>query len=95
MYGNTLGMALVCSGGYSEAVTVFKANLSLGKGRYDAWDLFPLAICQYRLGDTRAARENYDKAVAWVRRQGTSFVGDPQDLAVLWAEARQVLGLSE
>ena len=39
----------------------------LGKGHDGAWDLFPLAMCQHRLGDPRAARDSYDKAVAWTK----------------------------
>ena len=60
---------------------MLESALARGKGRQDGWDLFPLAMCQYRLGDRKAARDSFDKAVAWGKSQSTSSLGDSHQLA--------------
>ena len=70
-----------------------ETSLSLGKEGLGAWVFFPLAICEYRLGNLVAAREAYGKAVAWARSHEGHLGGDPDQLAALQAEARQVLGV--
>ena len=95
MYWNTLGIALRLSGDYDGARAVLLANLARGKGSQDAWDLFPLAMCHHQLGDRKAARESYDRAVAWVKSHENSLMGDPRELADLQAETRRLLGLRD
>ena len=95
LYLNTLGVVLYLSGEYHEAKAVLEASLESGKGNSDAFDLFPLAVCHQRLGDGKAARDCYDRAVAWVGAHETSLNFDRREVAILRAEARQVLGLSD
>ena len=92
MYGNTYGLALYRSGRIAEARSALEANLALGKGSIEAWDLFPLAMCQHRLGDRKAARESYDKAVAWMKENDGKLLGDPRELADLQVEAGRLVG---
>jgi eukaryotic-like serine/threonine-protein kinase len=93
MYQNTFGVALYRSGRYAEAREILKASLVIGKGTQDAWDLFPLAVCHYRLGDRTAARESYDQAAAWVKEHANKLMGDARELADFQAEAGRLIGV--
>jgi tetratricopeptide (TPR) repeat protein len=90
-YRNTLGLALYRSGRYAEARAMFEQSRALRMGRLDAWDLFPLAICQQRLGDRVAALESFRKGVAWFQANGTTVEGDVSQLTELELEARKLL----
>ena len=92
IYGNTHGLALYRSGRIAEAQSVLEANLARGRDTMAGWDLFPLAMCQQRLGDRKAARESYDKAVAWMKENDGKLLGDPRELADLQVEASRLLG---
>ena len=63
---NTLGVALYRNGQYQEAVTALEKGLALGRGKFDAHNLFPLAMCRARLGDRAAAKGCFDQAVKWI-----------------------------
>ena len=91
IYGNTYGLALYRDGRIAEARSVLEANLALGKGSMDAWDLFPLAMCQHRLGDPGAARISYDRAVAWSKSHAGRLGGSARELADLEAEAGRLV----
>ena len=93
MFGNTYGLALYRAGHITEARSVLEANLMLGQSKTDAWDLFILAMCQHHLGDRKAARDSYDRAVAWTKAHADKFINnDAQDIAKLQAEAGRILG---
>jgi Tfp pilus assembly protein PilF/WD40 repeat protein len=94
MYGNTYGLALYRSERIAEAKSALEANLMLGKDTMDAWDLFPLAMCQHRLGDRKAARDSYDKAVIWMKGHADKLLGDARELADLQAEAGRLVGVT-
>ena len=95
LYANTLGVALYRSGQYAQARAVLEASLLRSKGEQDAWDLFPLAMCHHRLGDRKAARDSYDKAVAWVKSRGDATPGDARELAEFQSESRSLLGIRD
>jgi hypothetical protein len=88
---NTLGVALHRAGRDAEAVPVLEQSLAAGKGQFDAFDLFFLAMARHRLGDRAAARADFDRAAWWVKDHPHL---DPQHLAELSAfrtEAEAVL----
>ena len=61
----------------------------------DAWDLFPLAMCQDRLGDRQGRPVSYDKAVAWTKAHAGRLVGEARELAELEAEAGRLVGAKD
>jgi WD40 repeat protein/tetratricopeptide (TPR) repeat protein len=91
MYGNTHGLALYRSERIAEAKSVLDANLILGKATMDAWDLFPLAMCQHRLGEREEAQVSYDKAITWRKGHVDKLLGDARELDELQAEAGRLL----
>ena len=91
MYGNTYGLALYRSGRYAEARSALEANLRLGIEKTFAWDLFPLAMCQQRLGDRKAARETFDRTVTWLKENPGKTMESAADLAELQAEAGRLI----
>ena len=53
---NTLGVALYRAGEFAEAITTLEQSLAVGKGQFDAFDLFFLAMAHHRLGHRIEAR---------------------------------------
>ena len=91
IYINTLGMALYRSDRYAEARDTLEANAARDHP-YKAWDLFPLAMCQHRLGEVEAARATYARAVEWMAAHGDGGT-DAREMTELRAEAGQLLGV--
>jgi Tfp pilus assembly protein PilF len=92
-YHNTLGVALFRCDQFAEAVPVLEKSLKEGKGKADAFDLFFLAMCQQRLGKAAAARDCFDRAVAWRKAQTNLPPPWATELDAFEAEARETLGL--
>jgi tetratricopeptide (TPR) repeat protein len=64
-YVNTLGIAYYRAGRYAEALAALEKSLAGGAGEADAADLYFLALCHHRLGDTDRARDCLRRAAAW------------------------------
>ena len=92
LYENTLGVALYRNGQFAEAIPVLEKSLRDGAGAYDAFDLFFLAMCHYRLGDAAKARDRRDRAARWVEEHRSKLSKTYSDeLAAFQAEADAVL----
>lgn len=93
MYHNTLGVALYRAGQYREAVAELRQSLSLGGGKWDAFDLYFLALCYQKLGERDQAVACFRWAVEW-HRQATGLTAEHRaELAAFRAEATTELGL--
>src|SRR5262249_25555455 len=60
-YQNTLGVARYRFDKYQEALIVLEKNLERS-GRYAAFDLYFIAMCQQRLGQPKRARDSLERA---------------------------------
>jgi tetratricopeptide (TPR) repeat protein len=88
---NTLGVALYRAGRFAEAIETLGKSLEAGKGRFDGFDLFFLAMAHHRLGHDAKARACYDRAVYWLGEQKSLSERHAKELANFRAEAESVL----
>jgi serine/threonine protein kinase/WD40 repeat protein/tetratricopeptide (TPR) repeat protein len=92
---NTLGVVQYRLGRYQDARATLKKSLELGKGHWDAFDLFFLAMCHAHLGEDAQAKECYGRAVRWVEQNpGRLPESQQEELNSFRAEAEAVLGQS-
>jgi tetratricopeptide (TPR) repeat protein/WD40 repeat protein len=91
---NTLGVALYRAGQYDEAISILEQILAVGKGEYDAYDLFFLAMAHHRLGQATQSRACYDRAVRWLSERKNLPARDVTELTRFRAEAEAVLALA-
>jgi tetratricopeptide (TPR) repeat protein len=91
MYRNTLGVVFYRLGRFGDARATLEKSLELGKGRWDASDLFFLAMCHHYLGDAGRARDCYDRAVKWRQEKKDLSAEYAEELAAFQAEADAVL----
>jgi tetratricopeptide (TPR) repeat protein len=89
-YLNTLGVVLYRNGHWNQAITALEKSLALGKGKFDGYDLYFLAMCHARLGDADKARDCFDRAVRWSDKTKAPSI-DPAELKAFRAEAEAVL----
>jgi WD40 repeat protein/serine/threonine protein kinase len=91
-YVNTLGVALYREGRFVEAVAALERSRRAGKGQSDGIDLFFLAMCHARLGQTSQARDCFDQAVTWCEAHKGLPPAQVEELAAFRAEAETALG---
>jgi tetratricopeptide (TPR) repeat protein len=91
---NTLGVALYRAGQYAEAVSALEQSLTAGKGEFDAFDLFFLAMAHHRLGHATQARSCFDRAVRWLSERKNLPAQYVPELTGFLTEAEAVLALA-
>jgi Tfp pilus assembly protein PilF len=95
-YRNTLGVVYYRLGDYPSARANLEQSLHDGAGQAAAFDLFFLAMCHQRSGDTAKARDCYDRAVRWeAEHKATLQPGWPDELKEIRREAAAVLKVAE
>jgi tetratricopeptide (TPR) repeat protein len=88
---NTRGVALYRAGRFTEAVVALEKSLSAGKGQFDAFDLFFLAMARERLGHREDARQCFDRGIRWLDEHKNLPSQRAQELAAFRAETEAVL----
>ena len=91
MYLNTLGVAEYRAGQYTQAIATFERSLAAGRGAFDAFDLFFLAMAHHRQGRREQARACFDRAVRWREQRNFLSAGYIKELAAFRAEAESVM----
>jgi WD40 repeat protein/Tfp pilus assembly protein PilF len=91
-YVNTLGIAYYRAGRFEQAVAALQKSLARGAGECDAANLYFLALCQHRLGDSARARDHMQRARAWHNANaGRLSPEEKEELRQFRAEAEAVL----
>jgi serine/threonine protein kinase/Flp pilus assembly protein TadD len=88
-FWRTLGIAHHFAGDDKEAVKALTRSLQLRQSG-QAFDYFPLAAAQQKLGNEKAARQWYDRGVAWMDEHAHPYAAE---LALLRADAETLLGI--
>jgi serine/threonine protein kinase/WD40 repeat protein/Tfp pilus assembly protein PilF len=91
-FHNTLGVALYRTEQFAEAIPALEHSLRRAKGQSDAFDLFFLAMCHGRLGDTARATDCLQRGVSWLQSQKSKLDASwLLELTEFQAEAEAVL----
>jgi WD40 repeat protein/tetratricopeptide (TPR) repeat protein len=90
---NTLGVVYYRLGQYAQAIETLQHSLRATNGQTAAFDLFFLAMCHARQGDSAKAKDCYDRAVHWAQeQQGKLRAEEKAELNAFRAEADALLG---
>jgi serine/threonine protein kinase/WD40 repeat protein/tetratricopeptide (TPR) repeat protein len=88
---NTLGVALYRARQYAEAISVLERSLAAGKGEFDAFDLFFLAMAHQKLGHASQARACLYRGARWWGEHKNLSAQHVRELTGFRAEAEEVL----
>jgi tetratricopeptide (TPR) repeat protein len=91
---NLLGIALYRNGRCAEAVPLLEKSYEVGKGTWDGWSLYWLAMCHARLGNAVKARNYFDQAVKWTEEKKDLTEDSREELQKYRDEAAEVLGIA-
>jgi WD40 repeat protein len=93
-YRNTLGIAYYRDGRYRRALAVLTENLHGEASRYDAYDLYFLAMSYHRLEEPAKAKECFERACSSHQRNaGILAKQQVEELNQFRTEAETTLGL--
>jgi tetratricopeptide (TPR) repeat protein len=84
-------VALYRAGQYAEAIAVLEQSRAAGKGEFDAFDLFFLAMAQQKLGRASRARASFERAARWWDEHKSLPAQYVSELTNFRAEAEEVL----
>jgi Tfp pilus assembly protein PilF len=89
-YRNTLGVALCRLGRHRESAIELETSLAAQPRDFAPFDLFFLAICHWRLGDSGRAKACFERAL---RLQGDAHLspGQAEELRTIRGEVEDVL----
>jgi serine/threonine protein kinase/tetratricopeptide (TPR) repeat protein len=96
-YWQTLGVAHYRAGDWKAAAAALEKSVALQKGG-DAGHAFFLAMTYQKLGNAALARQQYDRAAQWMRKNNALLSRDRMLAAILrrfQAEAEEVLELKK
>jgi tetratricopeptide (TPR) repeat protein len=92
---NTLGLAYYRAGRYREAVETLEANFKDQPDWALAYDLYFLAMCHQKLGDSARARQCFELALRWSDSHQDSLAPYAAELNAFRVEAGELLGIGK